>query len=251
MKVLIIEDERPAQIQLERLLETHFPDSEIMAVLDSVEKAAVWLAGHHPELIFMDVELSDGQCFEIFKRVRVDAPVIMTTAYDQFAVKAFKVDSVDYLLKPIDTTEFVQAVNKSRRRNHVGEADLKILEEFLTKKTPKEYKKRFITKQNDQIIVLQMDEIAYFLAEDKVTFIVTRSGKRYFSEYSLDQLEAQIDPKTFFRLSRGCIANIQSVKSVSKHFNSRLKVKLDPPSADEVLVSRIRVPEFLNWLEGL
>ncbi len=251
MKVLIVEDEIPAQMQLERLLKTHFPDTEILAVLTSVEKATDWLAVNTPDLIFMDVELSDGQCFEIFKRVDVKAPVIITTAYDQFAIKAFKVNSVDYLLKPIESTEFVKAVEKSSRMNKSSLTDLKALEDLLMKSTPKEYKKRFITKQNDQIIVLQVDEIAYFYAEEKATFIVSRTGKRYFSEYSLDNLEDQLDPKSFFRLSRGCIANIQAVKSVSKHFNSRLKIKLEPSFVEDILVSRIRVPEFLNWLEGI
>jgi DNA-binding LytR/AlgR family response regulator len=251
MKVLIVEDEIPAQMQLERLLKTHFPDTEIVAVLTSVEKATDWLAVHTPDLIFMDVELSDGQCFEIFKRVDVKAPVIITTAYDQFAIKAFKVNSVDYLLKPIESTEFVRAVEKSSRVNKSSQTDLKALEELLKKSAPKEFKKRFITKQNDQIIVLQVEEIAYFYAEDKATFIVSRAGKRYFSEYSLDNLEDQLDPKSFFRLSRGCIANIQAVKSVSKHFNSRLKIKLEPSFVEDILVSRIRVPEFLNWLEGI
>jgi len=250
MKVLIVEDEVPAQMQLERLLKTHFPDTEIVAVLTSIEKAADWLAVNAPDLIFMDVELSDGQCFEIFKRVEVKAPVIITTAYDQFAIKAFKVNSVDYLLKPIESTEFVKAVEKSSRLSKSVVNDLKALEELLKKSTPREYKKRFITKQNDQIIVLQVEEIAFFYAEDKATFIVSRSGKRYFSEYSLDNLEDQLDPKSYFRLSRGCIANIQSVKSVSKHFNSRLKIKLEPALIESILVSRIRVPDFLNWLEG-
>lgn len=251
MKVLIVEDEIPAQMQLERLLKAHFPDSEIMAVLTSVQKAVDWLAVHSPELIFMDVELSDGQCFEIFKRTDVQAPVIITTAYDQFAIKAFKVNSVDYLLKPIDSTEFVKAVEKSSRMNKSAQTDLKALEQLLQKSTPKEYKKRFILKHNDQINVLQVDEIAYFFSEDKVTFIVNRGGKKFISDYSLDSLEEQLDPKSFFRLSRGCIASIQSVKSVSKHFNSRLKIKLEPAVVDDILVSRIRVPDFLNWLEGV
>lgn len=250
MKVLIVEDEIPAQMQLERLLKAHFPDTVILAVLTSVEKATDWLAVNNPELIFMDVELSDGQCFEIFKRVEVKAPVIITTAYDQFAIKAFKVNSVDYLLKPIDSTEFVKAVEKSSKLNKSSQTDLKVLEELLQKSAPKEYKKRFITKQNDQIIVLQVEEIAYFYAEDKATFIVSKAGKRYFSEYSLDHLEVQLNPKFFFRLSRGCIANIQAIKSVSKHFNSRLKVKLEPAYSEDILVSRIRVPDLLNWLEG-
>ena len=251
MKVLIIEDEQLAAKKLIRLLKEIDDEIEIAEIIGAVESAVNWLLSHpHPDLIFMDIQLEDGLCFDIFEKSKINTPVVFTTAYDEYTLSAFKVNSVDYLLKPIESTEFVKAVEKSSRLNKSSLTDLKALEDLLMKSAPKEYKKRFITKQNDRIIVLQVDEIAYFYAEDKATFIVCRAGKRYFSEYSLDNLEDQLDPKSFFRLSRGCIANIQAVKSVSKHFNSRLKIKLEPALTEDILVSRIRVPEFLNWLEG-
>ena len=250
MKILIIEDEISAQIQLEKLISTNFPDSEIMAKLDSVSESVVWLGQNRPDLIFMDVELSDGECFDIFRQVNINIPVIITTAYNTYAVQAFKVNSIDYLLKPIDKEEFINAVEKSIRINQQNRPDYKLIERLLIKSAAKEYKKRFIVKQSDQIIILNIEDIAYFYSEDKVTFIVNKAGKRYISDLSLDNLEEQLDPRIFFRLSRGCIANINSVQSVSKHFNSRLKIKLNPPLIDDVLISRIRVPEFINWLEG-
>ena len=251
MKILIIEDEIPAQIQLEKLIMTHFPDSEIMAKLDSVQGSVKWLGQNRPDLIFMDVELSDGQCFDIFRQTTVSVPVIITTAYNTYAIQAFKVNSIDYLLKPIDDADFVSAVEKSIRINQQNRPDYSLLEKLLVKSSAKEYKKRFVVKQSDQIIILNTDDIAFFYSEEKATFIVNKAGKRYISDTSLDTLEEQIDPKNFFRLSRGCIANIVSVQSVSKHFNSRLKIKLTPPVIEDVLISRIRVPEFMNWLEGL
>ncbi len=251
MKVLIIEDEIPAQIQLERLIHTHYPDFEIIARVDSVTGAVAWLGENQPDLIFMDVELSDGQCFEIFKLVVVKAPVIITTAYNEYAIKAFKVNSIDYLLKPIDKSEFVNAVDKSIRLTSKATPEYNRLEELLSKSLPKEYKKRFAVKVGDHIVIVNTDEIAYFYAEEKVTFLVTNSGKKYISDLSLDNLEVQLNPKDFFRLSRGCIAHISSIKTVSKYFNSRLKIALVPPMDTDILVSRIRIPEFLNWLEGL
>lgn len=251
MKILVIEDEIPAQIQLEKLIMTNFPDSEILAKLESVASAVKWLNQNQPDLIFMDVELSDGQCFDIFKQITVNVPVIITTAYNSYAIQAFKVNSIDYLLKPIDNEEFVDAVDKSIRVNQKKRPDYELLEKLLIKSSVKEYKKRFIVKHSDQILILNTEDIAYFYSEEKATFIVNRAGKRFLSDLSLDNLEDQLDPKNFFRLSRGCMANILSVQSVSKHFNSRLKIKLNPPLIESILISRVRVPEFLNWLEGI
>lgn len=251
MKILVIEDEIPAQIQLEKLIMTNFPDSEILAKLESVASAVKWLNQNQPDLIFMDVELSDGQCFDIFKQITVNVPVIITTAYNSYAIQAFKVNSIDYLLKPIDNEEFVDAVDKSIRVNQKKRPDYELLEKLLIKSSVKEYKKRFIVKHSDQILILNTEDIAYFYSEEKATFIVNRAGKRFLSDLSLDNLEDQLDPKNFFRLSRGCMANILSVQSVSKHFNSRLKIKLNPPLIESILISRVRVPDFLNWLEGI
>ncbi len=250
MKVLIVEDEIPAQIQLERMINANFPSFDVIGKVDSVRGTVQWLQSNHPDLIFMDVELSDGQCFEIFKQVKVETPVIITTAYNDYAIKAFKVNSIDYLLKPIDRTEFINAVEKSKKITQQSVPDYHQIEDLLTKSLPKEYKKRLTVKLGDKILILNTAEIAYFYSEDKATFIVTNEGKRYISDLTLDALEELLNPKDYFRISRGCITHIQSIKSVSRYFNSRLKVILSPPVLEDVLVSRIRIPEFLKWLEG-
>lgn len=250
MKVLIIEDEIPAQIQLERMINGSFPTFEVVAKIDSVRGAVQWLESNNVDLIFMDVELSDGQCFEIFKQINIEKPVIITTAYNDYAIKAFKVNSIDYLLKPIDRNEFINAVEKSKLAALKALPNYHQIEELLTKALPKEYKKRFTVKLGDKILILSTSDIAYFYSEDKATFIVTNEGKRYISDLTLDALEEQLSPKDYFRLSRGCITHIQSIKSVSRYFNSRLKVILTPPVLEDVLVSRIRIPQFLKWLEG-
>lgn len=250
MKALIIEDEIPAQIQLERLISQTFPSLEVIAKLDSVNGAVDWLSENTPDLIFMDVELSDGQCFEIFKQVEIKAPVIITTAYNNYAIKAFKVNSIDYLLKPIDKSEFIAAVEKSIKLIEKPLPDYTKIEELFTRAIPKEYKKRFTVRIGDKILILNLSEIAYFYSEEKATFITTVEGKRYISDLTLDALEEMLNPKEFFRLTRGCIANIQSIKTVSRYFNSRLKISLIPALDQEILVSRIRIPQFMAWLEG-
>lgn len=250
MKALIIEDEIPAQIQLERLIGQTFPSLEVIAKIDSVNGAVSWLSENTPDLIFMDVELSDGQCFEIFKKIEIKAPVIITTAYNNYAIKAFKVNSIDYLLKPIDKTEFIAAVEKSIKLIEKPLPDYSKIEELFTRSMPKEYKKRFTVRIGDKILILNLSDIAYFYSEEKATFITTIEGKRYISDLTLDALEEMLNPKEFFRLTRGCIANIQSIKTVSRYFNSRLKVSLIPTLDQEILVSRIRIPQFMAWLEG-
>lgn len=250
MKALIIEDEIPAQIQLERLIGQTFPSLEVIAKIDSVNGAVSWLSVNTPDLIFMDVELSDGQCFEIFKKIEIKAPVIITTAYNNYAIKAFKVNSIDYLLKPIDKTEFIAAVEKSIKLIEKPLPDYSKIEELFTRSMPKEYKKRFTVRIGDKILILNLSDIAYFYSEEKATFITTIEGKRYISDLTLDALEEMLNPKEFFRLTRGCIANIQSIKTVSRYFNSRLKVSLIPTLDQEILVSRIRIPQFMAWLEG-
>ncbi len=250
MKILIIEDEIPAQMQLERLIVKYYPTFEIVGRLASVRSAVEWLGWHTPDLIFMDVELSDGLCFEIFKQTTIRVPVIITTAYDNYAVKAFKVNTVDYLLKPIAEEDFTEAVEKCllRRTAPTAAIDMQSLKQLL--QPGFNFKQRFTVKLGDHIIVLNVNDIAYFCAEDKATFIVTHEDKKYLSDLTLDALEEVLDPKSFFRLTRGCIANVRSIDSIVKYSNSRLKVELKPVYNELVLVSRVRIPLFLDWLEG-
>jgi DNA-binding LytR/AlgR family response regulator len=249
MKVLIVEDEIPAQIQLERLITTHYPHFEVIGKLASIKATVEWLNRNHPDLIFMDVELSDGLCFEIFRQTAVKAPVVMVTAYDNYAVKAFKVNTIDYLLKPVHKDDFIEAVKKVLKRNTpLSPLDVTALKQIFQPKV--EYKERFTIKLGNKIIVLNVSDIAYFCAEDKLTFIFTRDGKKHLSDLSLDAVEEQLDPKSFFRISRGCIAHINAIQSIVKYSSSRLKISLQPAYSEEILVSRVRIPQFLAWLEG-
>ena len=214
-----------------------------------MKSAVEWLATQTADLIFMDVELSDGMCFEIFNRLEVTAPVIITTAYDSYAVKAFKVNSIDYLLKPINRDDFTNAVTKFLKRKQTAvPIDVESLKQLISPRV--KYKQRFTVRLGERIIVLDTADIAYFCAEEKATFMITHENKRYLSDFSLDTIEEQLNPKEFFRLTRGCIAGIKAIGTIAKYSNSRLKVLLQPPYYENILVSRVRIPLFLNWLEG-
>lgn len=247
MKVLLIEDERPAQQLLIRLLGKYYPDFTIVSVLDSITSAVDWLRENTADLIFMDVELSDGSCFEIFKHIDVKAPVIITTAYEQYALDAFKTKCIDYLLKPIEDDTFKESVerclqfcaNSASAEMYNADSD-----------ESKAYKQRYTIKVGSQIVVVESLNIAYFYSEDKSTFLVTNDDKQYLYDQSLDSLKDELDPDIFYKLSRGCIANIKAINSISKYFNSRLKVTLNPGKAPQVIVPRDRVQGFLEWLEG-
>jgi DNA-binding LytR/AlgR family response regulator len=249
MKVLIVEDEIPAQVQLERLISAHYPHFEVAGKTTSIKATVDWLNRHTADLIFMDVELSDGLCFEIFRQTTVKTPVIIVTAYDNYAVKAFKINSIDYLLKPVHKDDFVEAVEKVLKRNTPpASLDVTALKQILQPEIT--YKERFTVKLGNRIIVLNVSDIAYFYAEDKSTFIVTGENKKYLSDLSLDAIEELLDPKLFFRLTRGCIAGINAIQSIIKYSGSRLKISLQPTYNEDILVSRVRIPLFLDWLDG-
>lgn len=253
LKVLIVEDEIPAQMNLKRALQHNFDDLEVVGTTQSIRSTVEWLddPGNKADIIFMDVELSDGKCFEVFKQTEVRPKVIITTAYDEYAIKAFRVNSVDYLLKPLDTQELIEAVGKCRERM----ADSKNtasgnewVEQII--RSQKEYKRRFTVKLGDKIIIIAVTDIAYVYSETKTTYIVTFDGNRYITDLSLDSIMPLLDPGEFFRVSRACIATVSSIKSVMKHLGGRLKVVLEPPVGEELFVSRSRTQQFLNWLEG-
>lgn len=248
-RILILEDEIPAQQQIKRLIEKHYPDFIILETLGSVISAAKWLQENSVDIIFMDVELSDGICFELFNLINVDANVIITTAYESYALKAFRVNSIDYLLKPIESESFVKAVEKCSAKRDSIQFDKEVLSKLMN--SSKIYKQRFAVKLGPRIIVVNITEIAYFYSENKSTYIVTTDKREYLSDLSLESIEEQLNPSLFFKLSRSCIASISSIDSISRHFNSRLKVRLQPNYKEEILVSRIRVPQFLDWLEGI
>lgn len=249
MKVFIIEDEIPALVNLKRLLKQNFKDVEFVGEADSVVSSVEWLRStkNEADIIFMDVELSDGVCFEIFKQVDVTSHVIITTAYDNYAIKAFKVHSVDYLLKPIDAEELVAAVERCMSTaNERGASD--IYRQFLVPQKPLQYKQRFIVKIGDKILVVRVEDIAYFISRDKTTYLYNHDGKSYIIDQSLDMVENLLDPVLFFRISRSCITHISSIKVVNKHFSGRLKVSLEPKYDEDVFVARVRTTDFMHWL---
>lgn len=249
MNVLIVEDEVPAQQQLIRLMDRYFPEFKIVEIKDSISDAVLWLKENRPDLIFMDVELADGNCFEIFKRVNIDSPTIITTAYTDYALNAFSVKCIDYLLKPIEEKAFEESVKRclSLFKN---ESTLQKTKSGEMEGMPKKYRERFTIKLGAQILVIESTNISYIYSEDKSSFIVTTDGKHYISDMSIEYFSENLDPLKFFRLTRGCVASIGSIDLISKYFNSRLKVVLKPDKIDPVLVSRARVHEFMDWLEG-
>jgi len=258
MKILIIEDEPFARAELLRLLKDTGREFEILGQIDSVEESVQWLKTHpSPELIFLDIQLSDGLSFDIFRQVPVITPVIFTTAYDEFAIRAFQLNSIDYLLKPIRPEALENALNKldaiRMAFNSPPDRPQPVIDntklETLLRMISHDYKSRILLKVGDQLRSVEMGEVAYFYAEDDVVFAMLRDKKRYIIDYTLNQLETQLDPEKFFRITRGCIAHVASVKKVSKYFNSRLAVELEPPTEEKLLVSRVNVPEFLKWLD--
>lgn len=247
LKVLIVEDEPMAQANLSRTLQKYYPDLEIVGMTSSVSGTVEWLKEHSADVIFMDVELSDGDCFSIFRQINVDAKIVMTTAYDSYAVKAFEVNSVDYLLKPIEKEDLDRAVQ--RCRNSAGVTDMSSLLSTLSG-TQNEYRQKFMVRLNDKILPIPVNDIAYFLSEDKVTWMFTSDGSKYVMDQSLDILSSQLSPSRFFRISRGCIIASSAVQSIIKLQGGRLKINAVLRSGPEILVSRSRSEDFLQWLEN-
>ena len=264
MKALIVEDEPRAQRALENLLKANFPDVEVIGRTASVKETVDWLAGNRPDVIFMDVELADGTCFDIFAQTSVDAQVVMTTAYDNYAVKAFEVNSVDYLLKPVEAEDLRRAVDRVKER--LGKADgidmTQVLEAFRKMQGGEEEsmpipvagrkREKFLIRLNDRIVPVSVGDIAYFYSEAKNSYIVTRGGKSYVLDDSLDAVEAGLDPKAFFRISRGAIIAENVIDSAGKLLGGRLRLTLKPgiPASTDLTVSRARADAFLDWLEG-
>lgn len=250
MKAFIIEDELMAQKSLTRALAQHFPDIEVIGTATSVKGAVAWLKepSTRPDLIFMDVELADGICFEIFRQVDIQAKVIMTTAYDHYALKAFEAGSVDYLLKPIDAVQLKRAVARCRMSG--GRIDVEALARALEGTTShKSYKERYIVRFNDRIIPLLTSSIAYIFSEDKNNYLVTFEGQKYIIDSSLDVIIEELDPEYFFRISRGSIVSMKAIDTITKQLGGRLRLEVHPAPSFEMTVSRSRVDDFLKWLE--
>ena len=247
MKALIIEDELRARKHMITLLEQNFPQVEVVGAVGSVKESVQWLSTNDaPDVIFMDVELSDGRSFEIFTQIELPCPVIMTTAYDQYAVQAFEVNAVDYLLKPIGLTELRRAIS----RVESGQA-AKPAAETVRRMLDQVRKEKFLIRMNNRIVPVRTSDIAYFYSEAKNSFIVTTSGASYVMDESLDTLAESLDPSAFFRISRSCIISEGVIDSVSRLTGGRLQVTLRRgfPELTDFTVSRARVDDFLAWLE--
>lgn len=249
MKVLIIEDERRAASRLSKMIQTYDPSIEIIGSLESVTMALKWFAAHElPDLIFMDIQLGDGLCFEIFEEVQVSAPVIFTTAFDQFAIKAFKFYSIDYLLKPINYPEVKAALDKFHfLKQHIMDGTLYKKTAELIKNPVKD---RLVVKMGECLNTIKAVEIALVASKDKHTYLHKCDQKRFIVDYTLEQLEMLLDPSLFFRISRSFIVNKEFISDIKTYINSRLILQLNlPVEYPEIIVSREKVSEFKKWLE--
>lgn len=247
MRALIIEDEARAREHMKNLLAQHFPSTEVAGAVGSVSDAVQWLmANPDPDVIFMDVELSDGISFDIFNKVEINSPVIITTAYDQYAIQAFEVNAVDYLLKPIE----IKDLQRAMARIASGEAKAPSAD-AVRNLLDQARKEKFLIKLNDRIVPVRVSDIAYFYSEDKNTYMVTEAGTTYVLDDSLDALVETLDPEAFFRISRSCIIAEKSIDSVSKLMGGRLRIspKAGIVTATDFTVSRARVDGFMKWLE--
>lgn len=251
MKVLIIEDEEAAAKRLAKLIKEIIPDVEILEILDSIEDAVEWFNSNPaPDIVLMDIHLADGSSFKIFEKVELKSPVIFITAYDQYAIQAFKVNSIDYLLKPIKRPELEQAINKFRDiKKYTGFAiDYQKLASTI--KNEKGFQKRFVIKVGQSLKAVEASEIAYIYTDNKITFVCTFDKKRLPSDHSIDKLEEQLDPEQFFRINRQYLVNIKAINEMVQYSKGRVKLKLQPKAPEDPVVSVIRSPHFKQWLEG-
>jgi two-component system response regulator LytT len=250
MKVIIIEDETPAANRLTKLLHTIHDEIEVVKRLDSVTSAVQYFqSAKQPDLIFMDIQLADGLSFDIFSLVPVKAPVIFTTAFDKYTLKAFKVNSIDYLLKPIDEEELRLAVEKYRqlyleKENDFSDKFLKLVQDMNTAK----YKERLLIKRGQQLHYIKTEATAFCYADGKLCYAVDFNNNKHLLEYNLSQLEEQLQPNKFYRINRHLLVNIEAIKKVHTWLGGRLKLELLPATTAETVVSRERVNGFKDWL---
>ncbi len=255
MNILIVEDEELAVKKIKKTLAAVDETAVVQGETDSIESTVQWLEKNTaPDLILMDIELADGQSFEIFKLTEVKSPVIFTTSYDEFALKAFKVNSIDYLLKPVQKEELEAALikyktlneNKSSSSNTLSMDDL--VKQLQQKLQPKEYRKRFLVKHGQRLVSIDVNDIAYFFADGRLNFFITQDNKKYVVDYTMDELEDMIDPSYFFRISRSFYVSVNSIEKIDDYFGNRLILGLKPVNSKEALVSREKVTEFKTWM---
>lgn len=254
MRVVIIEDEFLAAEKLRKMLSTYDAQIQVEVVISSVEEAVSWLQTHpEPELLLVDIRIDDGLSFEIFKKVHVKSPVIFTTAYDQYAIQAFQVHSIDYLLKPVKYDALAKSLDKLKElKKEFPETNpddkMEALMQFI-RNEKETYKSRFMVKTGNKIRAVKTTEIAYFYTHYKLNQLVTRDGKKYPVDYSLDELMMLLDPGLFFRVNRQLITHIDAAVEIQPLFKGRIKIALNPPLDEEVIISSKRAPDFKEWLD--
>lgn len=251
MNVIIIEDEKPSARRLQRMLKSL--DLEAETMLHSVEESLEWFQNNqHPDLIFLDIQLSDGLSFEIFETLDINSAVIFTTAYDEYALQAFKLNSIDYLLKPIDEDDLKTAVTKFKDRTPQKQSvtlDFNDIKKLLVNPIEREYKKRFSVKVGQHLKLINIEDIECIYSENKGTYAYTNEGRNYLLDLTLDQLEDELEPHVFFRVSRKFYVNINAIKDIISYTNSRLQIKLNHFNEQDIIVARERVKDFKDWLE--
>ena len=247
MKVLIVEDEKHARENLEASLLEIDPSMKIQAKLESVKRTVEWLQQNETDLIFLDIHLADDLSFKIFDQIEVTTPIIFTTAYDKYALKAFKVNSIDYLLKPIDKEDLAQSIEKFKSFPKSVNMDYGQLQN-LVKAEKKEYQKRFIVNRGSRIMSVKTEQIAYFEGEDRYVYLTKTDGTRYIVDYKLSDLEEILDPKPFFKLNRSFIANFEALNGITTLSKSRFKVDLKPEASRDIIVSSANAKHFKAWL---
>lgn len=250
MTVLIIEDEQQAARRLESLVLELNPATTVLARLDSVSQSVRWLKSNPtPDIILMDIQLGDGLSFEIFEQVKVTSPVIFTTAYDEYALKAFKVNSIDYLLKPVDKEDLRAALVKyeslAQRASGVLTSNLEQVVQLLTRK----HKERFVIKVGEHLRTIETRDILYFYSQDKATFCYAGDQRTWILDFTLEQLETMTDPYQFFRINRQYLVRASAIRDIIQYTNSRLKLVLDGSKDHAIIVARERVQDFRAWLD--
>jgi len=249
MNTIIIEDENLSAQRLEGMLQKCDPNIRVSAILPSVAESVQWLRRNEmPDLVFMDIHLEDDLCFKIFELAPLTSPVIFTTAYDEYMIKAFKVNNIDYLLKPVNLVELMAALNKYKAlKEQFSKPDFNTLLQFIGQRTP-EYKTRFMITVGNKIRSIETADVSYFYSDEKITFMVTREGQHLPIDFSLDKLVTLLDPQHFFRASRQYLVGFTSIQAVLTHFKGKLKLELTPKSRHEVFVSGDRMADFKDWL---
>ena len=248
-QVLIIEDEHYAAQKLIRQLQNIDPDMEVLAVLDSVDESVKWLKQNSADLIFLDIHLGDDDSFRIFEKIKIRTPVIFTTAYDQYAIKAFRLNSIDYLLKPVNKKDLQAALQKYYDLDSPAQQiDYKELLDSLKSAPEAQYQKRFMVYFGDRVKSIATEEVAYFFAEGKYVYLVSKEGKEYIIDFTLEKLVQSLDPQYFFRINRQFIICIECIQEMITYTKGRLKIELKPKSSREVIVSIERSSEFKKWL---